>query len=98
MLKALPFIDGIGKDPVYADWDDEEYIANQGIEKAIACNNLEQAFQKYLYAALRLMKKKCFVIPFDDIDTDFKKGYEILEIIRKYLTTPFIITVLKHKY
>ena len=31
VLKALPFIDGIGKDPVYADWDDEEYIANQGI-------------------------------------------------------------------
>ena len=94
VLKALPFIDGIGKDPVYADWDDEEYIANQGIEKAIASNNLERAFQNYLYTALKLMKKKCFVIPFDDIDTDFKKGYDILEIIRKYLTTPFIITVL----
>lgn len=94
VLRALPFIDGIGKDPIYADWDDEEYIANQGIEKAIACNNLELAFQKYLYIALKMMKKKCFVIPFDDIDTDFKKGYEILEIIRKYLTTPFIITVL----
>lgn len=94
VLKALPFIDGIGKDPIYADWDDEEYIANQGIEKAIASNNLEKAFQHYLYVALKMMKKKCFVIPFDDIDTDFKKGYDILEIIRKYLTTPFIITVL----
>lgn len=94
VLKALPFIDGIGKDPIYSDWDDEEYIANQGIEKAIAGNNLERAFQQYLFIALKLMKKKCFVIPFDDIDTDFKKGYDILEIIRKYLTTPFIITVL----
>lgn len=94
VMKALPFMDGIGKEPVYADWDDEEYISDQGIEKAIACNNLEKAFQYYLYDALKLMKKSCFVIPFDDIDTDFKKGYEILEIIRKYLTTPFIITVL----
>ena len=94
VLKALPFIDGIGKEPIYSDWDDEEYIANQGIEKAIASNNLERAFQHYLYVALKLMKKKCFVIPFDDIDTDFRKGYDILEIIRKYLTTPFVITVL----
>ena len=94
MLRALPFMDGIGKDPIYADWDDEEYIAGQGIEKAIACNNLEKEFQNYVFEALRILKKECIVIPFDDIDTDFKKGYEILEIIRKYLTTPFIITVL----
>lgn len=94
VLKALPFIEGIGKETIYYDWDDEEYVASQGIEKAIACNNLEGSFQQYLYYALKLMKKTCFVIPFDDIDTDFTKGYEILEIIRKYLTTPFVITVM----
>ena len=34
------------------------------------------------------------MISFDDIDIDFKKGFEILEMIRKYLTSPQIITII----
>lgn len=34
------------------------------------------------------------MIPFDDIDTDFKKGFEILEVLRKYITSGQIITIL----
>ena len=43
---------------------------------------------------MKYLDKKCIVIPFDDIDTDFQKGFEILEVIRKFLTTPQIITVI----
>lgn len=31
-----------------------------------------------------------FIITFDDIDTDIKKGWPVLEVIRKYMTSPYI--------
>ena len=94
ILKALPFIDGIGKEKVYEEWEDEEYISLNGMERANASNNLERNFHLYIQAVLKYLDKKCIVIPFDDIDTDFQKGFEILEVIRKFLTTPQIITVI----
>lgn len=94
LLKALPFIDGIGKDNVYDGWDDEEFISIQGMNKAKAFNNLEERFHIYIRETLKLLDKKCIVIPFDDIDTDFKKGFEILEVLRKYITSGQIITIL----
>lgn len=94
LLKALPFIDGIGKDNVYDGWDDEEFISIQGMNKAKAFNNLERTFHTYIKETLKLLDKKCIVIPFDDIDTDFKKGFEILEVLRKYITSGQIITIL----
>ena len=92
MLKALPFIDGVGKSHVYDEWDDDEYISAQGMERAEASNNLEKYFHEYVRIVLKLLKKKCIVISFDDIDTDYKKGFEVLESIRKYLTSCQIIT------
>lgn len=94
LLKALPFIDGIGKDNVYDGWDDEEFISIQGMNKAKAFNNLEERFHIYIRETLKLLDKKCIVIPFDDIDTDFKKGFGILEVLRKYITSGQIITIL----
>lgn len=94
LLRALPFIDGIGKDNVYDGWDDEEFISIQGMNKAKAFNNLEETFHTYIKETLKLLDKKCIVIPFDDIDTDFKKGFEILEVLRKYITSGQIITIL----
>lgn len=94
ILKALPFIDGIGKKDIYDEWEDEEYISLNGMDRANASNNLERNFHLYIQTALKYLDKKCIVIPFDDIDTDFQKGFEILEVIRKYLTTPQIITII----
>ena len=94
LLKGLPVIDGIGKGNAYDDWNDEEFISIKGMEKAELSNKLSQLFHKYVKKALNLIDKDCFVISFDDIDTDFKKGFQLLEVIRKYLTTPQIITIL----
>ena len=82
------------KNNIYKEWDDELFISMQGMEKAEASNSLIDIFHKYVFYALRILNKKCFVISFDDIDTNFQKGYEILEVIRKYLTTEQIITIL----
>ncbi len=64
------------------------------MNKAKAFNNLEERFHIYIRETLKLLDKKCIVIPFDDIDTDFKKGFEILEVLRKYITSGQIITIL----
>lgn len=94
LLKGLPFIDGVGSVNGYQDWDDDLYVSMQGMEKAEASNNLIDNFKKYIYNALKVLEKKCFIIPFDDIDTNINKGFEILEVIRKYLITEQIITIL----
>lgn len=94
LLKGLPFIDGVGSANSYQDWDDDLYVSMQGMEKAEASNNLIENFKKYVYNALKVLNKKCFIIPFDDIDTNINKGFEILEVIRKYLITEQIITIL----
>jgi len=94
LLKALPFLDGIGPERAYTEWDDEEYISIQGMNRAKASNNLERAFHEYVKQTLKLLEKECLVISFDDIDTDFKKGFEILEVIRKYLTSGQVIVIL----
>lgn len=94
LLKGLPFIDGIGNENIYQNWEDELFISMQGMEKAEASNNLIDSFHEYIKKSLKLLEKDCFVISFDDIDTNFHKGYELLEVIRKYLTTEQIICIL----
>lgn len=94
LMEALSFMEGIGKNGKYEDWDDAEFAARKGMEKAISSNNIDKLFQEYVYLALSLLGKRCVVISFDDIDTDFNKGYEILEIIRRFLTTPMIMTII----
>lgn len=94
VLKALPYIDGIGKHSAYKDWDDSEYITERGIKVVEYFNQLEETFHHFIYYSLKLVEKKCFILLFDDIDTNFSKGYEVLETIRKYLSTPQIIVLL----
>ena len=94
LMEAMSFMEGIGRNGKYEDWDDAEFAAKKGIEKAISSNNIDKLFQEYIYYALKLLGKECVVISFDDIDTDFNKGYEILEIIRRFLTSPMIMTIL----
>ena len=94
LLKGLHIVDGIGEDNIYGAWNDDDYISVQGMDKAKAYNKLESHFHEYIHRALALLEKRCIVIAFDDIDTTFEKGFELLEIIRKYLTSPQIITIL----
>lgn len=94
LLTGLPFINGIGKAYPYDDWDDEEFIGIRGLERANASNTIEENFKHFIQYALQILNKKCVVIPFDDIDTDFNKGFKLLEVIRKYLCSPQIIPII----
>ncbi len=90
---SLPCIDGIGKNSFYDEWEDSDYILEKGLLRAKAANNLELNFNRFVFKSLQILNKKCIVIAFDDIDTDFTKGWDILECIRKYLTSPMILPI-----
>ena len=56
--------------------------------------NLARSFGDFLYSCLELQKKTVFVQPIDDIDSAIEHGWSILETLRKYLATPYLITIL----
>lgn len=88
-------IDGIGPDKLYGDdWDDKTYILEKGLEKAREGFEFEQNFNNFLDLSLKIINKKAFIVVFDDIDTKFESGWPVLESIRKYLTSPLLITII----
>ncbi|MBR8758725.1 P-loop NTPase fold protein [Porphyromonas levii] len=92
LAKGLPTIDGIGKG--LEEWQDPEYIMKKGLEEVRGASELKENFSALMKFGLKTLKKKAFLLTLDDIDVDFLKGWNVLEVIRKYLSTPYIITVL----
>ncbi len=92
LAKGLPAMDIINNG--YQDWQDPEFIMNNGLQNVYAARKLESNFHELIELGLRILNKKAFIIALDDIDIDFKRGWPVLEMIRKYLTSPYIITIL----
>lgn len=92
MAKGLPAMDIINNG--YQDWCDPEYVMNTGLHNVYAARTLEENFHKLLKLGLKILDKKAFIIALDDIDIDFRKGWPVLETIRKYMTTPYVIILL----
>jgi len=42
--------------------------------------------------------KKAFILAFDDIDVEMDMGWRVIETIRKYLTSPKLITIISGNY
>lgn len=94
LADGLPSIDGVGSGLDYSNWQDAEYIMDKGLKSVKAAINLEVNFNELVCCALKILGKKVFIISLDDIDVDFRKGWPVLETIRKYLTSPQIIILL----
>ena len=91
---GLPSMDGVGGTLNEVDWQDAEYIMEKGLRSVKSARELAENFQSFARDALFILEKDVFLLAFDDIDIDFKKGWAILETIRKYLHTSKIITLL----
>lgn len=91
---GLPMLDGIdgGLDP--SEWNDPTFIMKDGLRRVQGANNFERHFHNLIKLSLEILDKKVFIISFDDVDTDFLKGWPVLETLRKYLTSPQVITIL----
>lgn len=69
----------------------------EGIEEIISSQNnlkLEQNVHGFFQAACTLMDIPFIVLAIDDIDMSFEQGFQILETIRKYMASPFVIPVI----
>lgn len=93
LAAGLPSID-IDNGSLYSNWHDPEHVMRKGLESVKAAKELEENFNKIVKEALEILGKKAFLIAFDDIDVNFDSGWTVLETIRKYLTSPQIITLL----
>lgn len=92
LAAGLPSIDGVGRG--YDDWQDPEFIMDKGLTAVQAAKELEANFHALLELGLKILGKKIFILALDDIDIDFRRGWPVLEMIRKYLTSPLIVTVI----
>lgn len=95
LAEGLPSIDGVGGNAFVGEsWLDPEFVMKKGVQMAHAANNLEKSFHEFVRQSLDFIGKTAFILCFDDIDTNFGRGWPVLEILHKYLTTPQIITIL----
>jgi len=95
LAEGLPCIDGLGGDSFNSDaWLDPEFVMKKGVSLANAANKLEATFHEFVRQSLCFLCKDAFFLCFDDVDTNFGKGWPVLEVLHKYLTTPQLITVL----
>lgn len=93
LAAGLPSID-IDNASLYSNWHDPEHVMRKGLDAVKAAKELEENFNRIVEEALNVLGKKAFLIAFDDIDVNFNNGWKVLETIRKYLTSPRIITLL----
>ncbi|MFA5214530.1 hypothetical protein [Sulfuricurvum sp.] len=94
---GLCMLDGVGADHLKDNtlWDSPELILEKGLSNAKQGVDLEKNFHSFINESLKIIDKKAFFLILDDIDTSLDKGVDILEILRKYLTSrKLIITML----
>lgn len=93
LAKGLPLIDGAcSKTPDF--WDDATHILNKALDDVNSSFELRKNFEDFLKLSLEILNKKVFLLFIDDVDTKFDKSWSLLETIRKYLSTKYIITIL----
>ncbi|WP_259015889.1 hypothetical protein [Emticicia fluvialis] len=93
LASGLPSIDGVA-DHINNSWQDPEFVMENGLKSVGASFKLSENFHNLLVRALEILDKKVFLLMFDDIDVDSRKGWPVLETIRKYLTSERLITLL----
>ncbi|UTA66403.1 hypothetical protein [Emticicia sp. 21SJ11W-3] len=93
LASGLPSIDGVA-DHINNSWQDPEFVMENGLKSVGASLKLSENFHNLLIEALKILDKKVFLLMFDDIDVDSRKGWPVLETIRKYLTSDRLITIL----
>lgn len=89
-------LDGVGSDAPLKDkmYEDAALVLEQGLSDAKQGTKLEEYLHGFIKKSLEILSKKAFLLVFDDIDTSSKEGRDILETLRKYLTSRQLITVM----
>ncbi|EOX3448202.1 antiviral RADAR system adenosine triphosphatase RdrA [Vibrio cholerae] len=67
-----------------------------GMDKVRAMYNNKQladCVQDFFREVLGLLGKKLLILPIDDVDTALDRAFENLEIVRRYLATPYVLPI-----
>jgi hypothetical protein len=92
---GLSVLDGVGSNQLKDDlWDSPELILEKGLDNSKHGWKLEHHFHDFLRVSLNLLEKDVFLLVLDDIDTSLKEGKDILETLRKYLTSKQLIIIM----
>ncbi|MBE0496474.1 MAG: hypothetical protein IBX45_08705 [Campylobacterales bacterium] len=93
---GLSMLDGVGGNHLEDNslWDSPELILERGLSNAKHGYALEEDFHTFIDESLKVLNRDVFLLVLDDVDTSLDKGKEILEVLRKYLTSPKLIIVL----
>lgn len=73
---------------------DAEAFFDWGLERAKSGMEFADEFKKLIEKSCQLLKKDALVISIDDADTNFSKAREMLEIIRRYLDSPYLVILI----
>lgn len=88
LADGINLLDGIDSETSHKSiWEDARINFNKGISSSRSGISFEEDFKKFISITLKYIKRKMFILIFDDIDTNIEKGWPVLEVIRKYLTT-----------
>lgn len=75
-------------------WSDPQFIMEEGLGNSAQGAKLEQHFHSFVEESLNFIEAEAFIIALDDVDTKVDTGWPVLEVLRKYLTTPRLIVIL----
>lgn len=81
-----------GKNPY--DLIDDDVFLDWGLDRADDAMQLHSSFEDLITHACKILNKKALIILIDDADTHFKKGEQVLEMVRRYLNIPQIIVMM----
>ncbi|EII3508332.1 TPA: hypothetical protein IGR53_001864 [Escherichia coli] len=63
------------------------------IRSLYGSKHLANCVEAFLISALDLVGKKLLILPIDDVDTSLNRAFENLEILRRYLTSPYVLPI-----
>ena len=87
--KGLPILDAHKEDPDF--WDDAAQIMYKGLDETLSSYNTRKNFNTLVEYSLKILGRNAFIIAIDDVDTDFRKTFPMLETLRKYINIERII-------
>lgn len=73
--------------------DKKIFDSVESISELAAGMQLKNELQTLFKCYLQLVGKECLLICVDDLDLSFKQGYEMAEMLRKYLINPYCVVL-----
>lgn len=63
------------------------------IRSLYGSKHLANCVEAFLKSTLDLIGRKLLILPIDDVDTSLNRAFENLEILRRYLTSPYVLPI-----